>query len=144
MSNYTRTKTKFTNAQTLVRALCRTGFTEDQIEVYQTPQPLYGYQGEQRQQTAQVIIRRQHVGGAANDIGFYLDPQDPDNCRSYISEYDSQSNGYDAQWQRKLAQNYALEGQKSAWAKRGFELKEEKLEGGQIRLTMGRKVNRWK
>jgi hypothetical protein len=143
MSNYTDAKTNFKNAKTLVAALCAQGFTEDQIEVHDTPQPLYGYQNDQRQQMAHVIIRRQHVGSAANDIGFYIDAQDPEKCRSYISEYDSQSNGYHAEWQRQLKRTYALEGAKASWAAKGFDVKTQTTEDGKIRVTMGRKVNRW-
>ncbi len=32
--------------------------------------PLYGYQGDQRQETAEIVVRRQHLGSASNDLGF--------------------------------------------------------------------------
>ena len=32
--------------------------------------PLYGHQGDQRAQTAAIVVRRQPVGGASNDLGF--------------------------------------------------------------------------
>ena len=32
--------------------------------------PLYGYQGDRRPETAEIVIRRQHVGSASNDLGF--------------------------------------------------------------------------
>lgn len=34
------------------------------------PQPLYGYQGDLRSDSAHVIVRRAHLGRASNDIGF--------------------------------------------------------------------------
>ena len=32
--------------------------------------PLFGYQGDRRPETAEIVVRRQHVGSASNDIGF--------------------------------------------------------------------------
>ena len=32
--------------------------------------PLFGYQGDRRPETAEIVIRRQHVGRASNDVGF--------------------------------------------------------------------------
>jgi len=32
--------------------------------------PLYGYQGDRRPETAELVIRRQHLGAASHDVGF--------------------------------------------------------------------------
>jgi hypothetical protein len=32
--------------------------------------PLYGYRGDRRAETAQLVVRRQYVGAASNDLGF--------------------------------------------------------------------------
>ena len=32
--------------------------------------PLYGYEGHRRDETAELVIRRQHLGPASNDLGF--------------------------------------------------------------------------
>jgi hypothetical protein len=39
------------------------------MEVHDEAVPLYGYQGDVRAQTAHIVIRRQHVGTAANGDG---------------------------------------------------------------------------
>ena len=33
-------------------------------------QPLFGYQGDRRPETAEIVIRRKFVGAASNDLGF--------------------------------------------------------------------------
>ena len=67
MSHFTRIKTRITEAKALVMALADVGFKT--VEDHEAAQPLYGYQGDQRAQTAEVIIRRKFIGRASNDIG---------------------------------------------------------------------------
>jgi hypothetical protein len=38
--------------------------------VHETPQPLVGWLGDRREQKAEIIIRKEHLGAASNDIGF--------------------------------------------------------------------------
>ena len=60
MSMYCNIKTQFKNRAALIAALMETGrWTAEQIEVHDEPRHLYGYHGDQREQTAHVIIRRQ-------------------------------------------------------------------------------------
>lgn len=47
--------------------------------------PLFGYQGDRRSQTAELVVRRQHIGSASNDLGFR---HTPDGYVPIISEYD--------------------------------------------------------
>ena len=47
--------------------------------------PLYGYAGDRRPETAELVVRRQHLGSLSNDVGFRR------TDRGYvpvISEYD--------------------------------------------------------
>ncbi len=50
--------------------------------------PLHGYQGDRRPETAELVVRRQHLGPASNDLGF---------ARTYqgyvpiVSEYDQRT-----------------------------------------------------
>ncbi|HLG69876.1 MAG TPA: DUF1257 domain-containing protein [Chloroflexota bacterium] len=37
--------------------------------------PLCGYQGDRRPETAEIVIRRQHIGRASNDVGFARTPE---------------------------------------------------------------------
>ena len=49
---------------------------------------LFGYQGDRRAETADIVVRRQHVGSASNDVGFARTP------RGYVpivSEFDAQT-----------------------------------------------------
>ena len=50
--------------------------------------PLYGYQGDRRPETAELVIRRQHVGHASNDVGFARTDQ---GYVPIVSEYDQQT-----------------------------------------------------
>lgn len=105
MSEYCQVKTAFKDRDNLVTALMRTGgWRNDQIEVHQEAQHLYGFQGDMREQTAHVIVRRQHVGGASNDLGWERQADGTYLC--HISQYDSHR--YGAKWQGKLKQHYAL------------------------------------
>jgi len=107
MSHYVDVETEIQNQSALVRALERLGF-KDKIEIHSIPQNLYGYQGDLRKQKANVIIRKKHVGRAANDIGF----EKTSNGRfiAHISEFDH--NKYGQSWQRKLFTYYGVEAAK--------------------------------
>jgi hypothetical protein len=47
--------------------------------------PLHGYQGDRRPETAEIVVRRRHVGSASNDIGF---TKTGDRYAPILSEYD--------------------------------------------------------
>ena len=49
---------------------------------------LYGYQGDQRPETAQLVVRRSFVGSASNDLGFV---QTPEGYTPLLSEYDQRT-----------------------------------------------------
>lgn len=68
MSHFTRIKTGIKHTDVLVKALTKMGFKH--IEIHETAQPLYGYQGDRRSDTAEVIIRRKYIGRMSNDVGF--------------------------------------------------------------------------
>ena len=61
------------------------GFPQAQIEVHDQPVALYGYQGDVRPQKAHIVIRRQHVGSGANDVGW--ERQADGTYRARISEF---------------------------------------------------------
>lgn len=50
--------------------------------------PLYGYRGDQRTERAQLVVRRQHLGPASNDLGFAHTEQ---GYTPIISEYDQRT-----------------------------------------------------
>ena len=47
--------------------------------------PLYGYQGDRRPETAELVVRRRYLGSASNDLGF---ARTPAGFVPIISEYD--------------------------------------------------------
>ena len=50
--------------------------------------PLYGYQGDPRPETAEIVVRRCHLGSASNDLGF---ARTPDGFVPIVSEYDQRA-----------------------------------------------------
>ena len=135
MSHYCEVAIELTDEGCLVAALNRLGF-EGKVEVHQTPQTLYGYKGDMRPQKAHIIIRRQHVGSAANDLGF--ERQSDGTYRVWVSEFDESHNGYNKAWLGKLKQAYGVEKARAEAKKRGFRVSEQKLDDGRVRLVLRR------
>jgi hypothetical protein len=120
MSMYCSIKTQFKNREALLAALRETGnWTAAQIEVHEQPQHLVGYQDDRREQTAHIIVRRQHVGHASNDLGF--ERQADGTYAAVISEYDggSETSKYGPRWQRALKESYGYHVIKAQQEKRG-------------------------
>ncbi len=72
----------FKSRELLLGALADLGYT--QVEEGEWL-PLYGYQGDQRPETAELVVRRVHIGSASNDLGFRRTPA---GYVPVISEYD--------------------------------------------------------
>jgi len=135
MSHYSEVQIELTDEGCLVAALGRLGF-DGKVEVYKEAQPLYGYQGDIRAQKAHLIIRRQHVGPAANDLGFERQPDG--KYRIWVSDYDRKYNRYDDAWMGRLKQAYGVEKAKAEAKKKGYRVSEQKLDDGRIRLVLRR------
>ena len=135
MSHYSEVQIEFTDEGCLMAALGRLGF-KDKVEVHKEAQSLYGYQGDVRAQKAHLIIRREHVGRAANDLGF--EKQADGKYRVWISEYDSKHNGYNEAWIGQLKQGYGVEKARVEAKKRGYRVSEQKLDDGRVRLVLRR------
>jgi hypothetical protein len=135
MSHYSEVQIEFKDRAALVAALGRLGF-QGKLEVHQEAKYLYGYQGDRREQQAHIIIRRQHVGLAANDIGFQR--QSDGTYRAWVSEFDQRQNGYSEAWMGKLKQAYGVEKARAEAKKRGYRVTEQKLDDGRVRLVMRR------
>lgn len=135
MSHFTCIKTQIKNQDTLIQALSDVGFND--VEVHKTAQHLYGYQGDVRPQTAEVIIRRQYIGVASNDIGFKQ--QNDGQFEAIISEYDCQN--YSQEWLNNLTQRYGYHTLLATAPEQGFTVEEEEtLEDGTIRVVVARWV----
>ncbi len=86
--------------------------------------PLYGYAGDRRPETAELVVRRRHLGRASNDLGFRR------TDRGYvpvISEYD----------QRTLLGGRFLARLRTAYAERVVETVRKRLRGSLHRATEG-------
>ena len=135
MSHYSEVMIELTDEGCLVAALGRLGF-KDKVEVHGKAQELYGYQGDVRSQKAHVIIRRTHVGPAANDLGF--ERQADGRYRVWVSDYDQKYNKYDEAWLGRLKQAYGVEKARAEARKRGYRVSEQKLDDGRVRLVLRR------
>uniref|UniRef100_B8HWI7 DUF1257 domain-containing protein n=1 Tax=Cyanothece sp. (strain PCC 7425 / ATCC 29141) TaxID=395961 RepID=B8HWI7_CYAP4 len=135
MSHFTSIKTQIKDISALVKALADVGF--NQVEVHEVAQHLYGYQGDRRSQTAEVIIRRTFIGTASNDIGFKRQPDG--TFQAIISEYDQHR--YSQQWLNQLTQRYGYHALVATAPAEGFTIEEEQtLEDGTIRVVVARWV----
>ena len=75
----------FKDWRLLLAALADLGYTEvEEGEVL----PLYGYQGDRRPETAQLVVRRQYLGVASNDLGF---ARTAEGYVPILSEYDQRA-----------------------------------------------------
>jgi hypothetical protein len=134
MSHFTCIKTQIKNVDSLLKALSDLGFNK--VETHQTAQHLYGWQGDVREQTAEVIIRRKYVGDSSNDIGFKR--QEDGQFEALVSEYDRHR--YSQQWLNNLTQRYAYHTLMATAPAEGFTIEEEEvLEDGTVRVV----VSRW-
>jgi len=133
MSHFSEFQVKgITDKATLIRALELMGF-EGKIEVYDTPQQLYGYRGDARNQKAHIIIRRKYVGNASNDIGF--ERLADGTYKAWISDYDKTK--YSEAWLAKLKTAYSVERISKMAKSKGFMVKQE-VEKNKVKLVLQR------
>src|SRR5438105_2187440 len=133
MSHFTTLKTQLTDVKALEAALADLGFKD--VEVHATAEHLHGYQGDVRPQTAEVIVRRQHVGWLSNDLGFKRNAGG--TFDAIISDFDRPK--YSQEWLRQLTQRYAYHVARAKLEEQGFTLvTEEKSGDGRIHLTLRR------
>jgi hypothetical protein len=102
MSHYTRIQTRLREVRILLRVLGEMGFKQD--ECHEQAQPLVGHLGDRRRETAEVIIRRQFIGDASNDVGFKRD--ESGEFQAIISGYD-RGTLCNAAWLQELNRRYA-------------------------------------
>jgi hypothetical protein len=67
MSKYGLLETQIADQKHLIAALGEMGY---RVEVHPQGAALVGYEGHERQEKANIIIRRQQLDSASNDIGF--------------------------------------------------------------------------
>ena len=101
MSHYVECRPGFKDRRALIEAIVAAGFDRSQIETHEEAVPLFGYQGDRRPERAHIVIRREHVGTAANDVGWERLPDG--TYRAWISEYD-QRHRFNAETQNRMKQ----------------------------------------
>ena len=134
MSHYVECRPRFKDRQALVDALLAVGFSREQIELHDEAVPLYGYRGDRREQRAHVVIRRQHVGPAANDVGWERLPDG--THRAWVSEYDGRHR-FDAAMQNRIKQEYAYSAVARQQHALGRTVERRMLATGEIEVTIG-------
>ena len=143
MSHFVECQTEFRDPEALVAALVECGFQEAQIEVHEEPVRLHGYRGDVRAQQAHLVIRRQHVGSGANDVGW---ERQPDGAyRAWISEFDAgvgpfahrqATARFNQTVQNKIRQEYAFQVIRRQQRARGRSVERQRLPGGEIEVTI--------
>jgi hypothetical protein len=109
----------------LMAALADLGYT--QVEDGQDL-PLYGYRGDRRPETAGLVVRREHIGSASNDLGFV---RSADGYFPIISDYD----------QRTLLEGRFLPRLRVAYAEHVVETVRKRLRASVRRTVEGSVVN---
>ena len=133
MSAYTVIETQLVCPEHIVSALADLGFTE--VEVHDSPQALVGWRGDARRNTAEIIIRRTHIGDASNDIGFARNAHGA--FTALISQFDR--NRFGPRWLGKLTQRYAYHVARERLEAQGFaRVEEQAAENDSIRITLRR------
>jgi hypothetical protein len=121
MSKYRTVKVQFQSAEALratLQDVCEARGIA--FEEHAKAQPLYGWQGKRRSETAEFIIRRNHVGNAANDLGFKR--QADGSYAMIISDFDRRQHVGLAQDIRK---RYVYRYEAAKAAELGYEIAEE-------------------
>lgn len=134
MSHYVECKPGFKDREALIEALVAVGFDRSQIEVHQETVVLYGYRGDERPQRAHVVIRREHVGSAANDVGWERLPDG--TYRAWISEYDGRHR-FNPEMQNRIKQEYAYHAVARQQRGLGRSVQRRELENGEIEMVIG-------
>ena len=100
------------------------------VEVHEEATNLIGYHGDKRTDKAEIIIRREYISSASNDIGFKL-AQDG-TYQAIISDYDSST--HNQKWLDKLSQTYAEETIREVANEFGYDMDSVK-QGEEIFIT---------
>jgi len=131
MSKYKIIQTEFRDRQALAEALIDVGVP---FEEHVGGAALYGYQGDERPERANFIVRRQHVGLSSNDFGLEWDAATK-SYRAHISAYDQQQ-GYGPRLLNRIKQRYAVRHTIALARAKGMTITEQKDDHGVIRLKL--------
>jgi hypothetical protein len=148
MSHYVEMDVQFEtkNEADLIAAL-EEQFGEGTVEIHPEGAALYGYHGDDRSKANQksrdyappceLVIRRKHVGSAANDVGFRRTPEG--TYKSYISDYDNGST-FNKSKQNAVAQEYAVRVAERALKQDGWSVTRQRLNDGSVKVIGTEKI----
>ena len=134
MSHYVECRPGFKDREALIDALLEVGFERGQIETHNAAAQLYGYEGDERSQRAHIVIRRQHVGSAANDVGW--ERMADGTYRAWISEYDAHHR-FNPEVQNRIKQEYAYHAVRRQQVALGRTVERRMLDTGEIEVVIG-------
>lgn len=103
MSAYITVATPMIDQTLLLAALADVGFGTEKVLVGTQPIALVGFEGSERAQAAHVVIRRQHLSGSSNDLGFV---ETATGYRLIVSDYDRSRFG--ATWMASVSDRYRI------------------------------------
>ena len=134
MSKYDCFETTLNEETPLITALRTLGYV---VEVYPQPVPLFGYLGDERPERAQIVIRREHLDSASNDIGFI---RQNGRFTALLSEYD-QRLGFDRKWLNRVHQAYKEQRTLAMARAKGYVFRGREViqteKGEQVKLLFG-------
>lgn len=143
MSHFTEMKVNFDCSQeaALIAGLEKV-FGKGHVEVHEDGAALVGYQGDNRAKLEQsnasyappchLIVRRQHVGGASNDVGYRRTEEG--QYVAYISDYDKGAN-FNVNKQNEVKQVYTTEVTTKVLKERGYIAKAVKQPDGSVKIV---------
>ena len=130
MSKYLVCETEMNDGESIKAALKEMEYV---FEEHTEAQHLFGYRGDQRSQKAHIIVRRQHVGKAANDVGFVRGSDG--KYELIISEYDKGSGQQQGKnFTQKIKQIYGKHHVLNESRRLGLTFRNQKVEGGKVKI----------
>ncbi|MGG6295001.1 DUF1257 domain-containing protein [Leptolyngbya sp. AN02str] len=135
MSHFTSIRLIFKDAECIIQAL-NVLMPHWKFSVHEDAQHLYGYQNDKRPETAHIVVARQSISNASNDIGFLRNSDGA--YTAIVSEWDQAILNW-KDFLPKLQQEYgSLVAEKQLTAMGCIEVIRERGQDGQIQLR-GRK-----
>ena len=132
MSEYTTVELEMNDADCIKQSLQELGYV---FEEHKEAQPLFGYQNDKRSQKANIIIRRQHVGAASNDVGLVKEANG--KYRLIISEFDRRQQKQGGDFLQKMKQYYGKNKLLKECKKHGYVVKGQKInEKGEMKIKI--------
>ncbi len=113
------------------------GYALEHIEIHDDAKQLFDYCGrathylDKTGDKANIIVRRQHVGGSANDLGFKYNAA-TGTYDAIISDYDTGK--HNAKWLSGLKVNYTEKAYIKSAKKQGFKYLGKKTVNGKIQI----------